>query len=71
VKRLLFPILTYLNVIILIALILLFVFDQISMTETIVIYFLFFFLIRFIIQRFCSPEQKAQRRQQVNNIKKY
>ncbi|HUT83128.1 MAG TPA: hypothetical protein VMX95_00645 [Thermodesulfobacteriota bacterium] len=70
-KRLLFPILTYLNVIILIALILLFVFDQISGIETIVIYLPFFFLIRFIIQRFCSTEQKAQRRQQVNNIKKY
>ena len=70
-KRLLFPILTYLNVIILIALILLFVFDQISGIETIVIYLPFFFLIRFIIKRFCSTEQKAQRSQQVNNIKKY
>jgi hypothetical protein len=38
VKKLLFPILTYLNVIILIALILLFIFDQTSGIETIVIY---------------------------------
>ncbi|MCX5885416.1 MAG: hypothetical protein NT096_05860 [Proteobacteria bacterium] len=70
-KRLLFPILTYLNLAILVFLVLLFVYNQLSAVETIVIYFLFFFLIRFIIQRFCSTEQKAQRRQQVNNIKKY